>query len=369
MKYRSQELYHEQTLDDTGVKIFDISFRDPLSAIDLKFQGVNGGTYNQSNYMHDVITKIELVDGSDLICSVSLKQLQALQAYQTGKMPVSNFEEKADKGGRDNASMLFGRYLWDPEYWLDLSKFSNPQLKITTDEDVIRAMGATGWLSGSFKVSVVAHIIEEGATAAKGFIMNKEVYNFTSVTSGDEHIDLPRDYPYLGLMVMSTIRTCTDLYEMISQIKMSCDSDKFIPLDRYVHDLFHEQTEYNNFYMDGVFYRKGEFEPVIPIAYNARFSIFPASYDRTIGMPYPWSGLPKFRIGTANTGNATTSEEELFFSVKGASPHKSVYIPFGMLKDPETYFPVADWNEIKLILTQAAAGAVKVCLQQMRAYK
>ena len=369
MKYRSQELYHEQTLDDTGVKIFDISFRDPLSAIDLKFQGINGATYNQSNLMNDVVTKVELVDGSDLICSVSLKQLQALQAYQTGKLPIINFEEQGGKTSRDNACMLFGRYLWDPEYWLDLAKFSNPQLKITTDEDVVRAMSATGFLSGSFKVSIVAHIIEEGAESAKGFIMNKEVYNFTSVTSGDEHVDLPRDYPFLGLMVMSTIRTCTDLYELISQIKISCDSDKFIPLDRYIHDIHHEQNQFNNFYMDGAWYRKGEFQPVIPIAYNARFTYGPKTYDRTLAMVYPWSGLPKFRSGVATTGAATTSEEELWFSVVGASPHKSVYIPFGMLKDPETYFPVADWNEIKLILTQAAAGAVKVCLQQMRAYK
>jgi hypothetical protein len=362
------ELYHEQTLDDTGTKIFDLNFKDPLSSLDLKFQGVNGATKNQANYMHDVITKIELVDGSDLITSLSLKELQAFQAYQTGIYPVSNFEENASKGGRDNAAILFGRYLWDKEYWLDLSKFRNPQLKITTDEDVIHAMGTNGWLTGNFKMSVVAHIIEDGAKDAKGFLMQKELYSFTSVASGDEHVDLPIDHPYLGLMVMSTIRTCTDLYELISQIKLSCDSDKFIPIDRYVHDLMHEQSKYSNFYMDGVWFRKGEFEPVIPIAYNARFAAFPYTYDRTLAMVYPWSGLPKFRSGIATTGAATTSEEEIFFSVRGSSPHKSLFIPMGMLDDIESYFDVKAWNEIKLILTQAAAGAIKVCAQQLRSY-
>lgn len=368
MKYRSNELYHEQTLDDTGTKIIDLNFKDPLSALDLKFQGTNGGTKNQSNYMNDVVTKIELVDGSDLICSLSLKELQALQGYQEGALPVMNFEENASKACRDNARMLFGRRLWDKDYWLDLSKFRNPQLKITTDEDVVRAMGANGFLSGSFKVSIVAHIMEEGVEASKGFNMQKEVYSFTSATSGDESIDLPLDYPYLGIMIHSTIRTCTDLYELISQVKLSCDSDKFIPLDRYVHDLLHEQAKYNNFYMDGVWFRKGEFEPVIPIAYNARFAAFPYTYDRTLAMVYPWSGLPKFRVGVASTGVATTSEEEIFFSVVGASPHKTAYIPMGVLDDVATYFDVKAWNELKLILTQAAAGAVKVCTQQLRSY-
>jgi len=367
MKYRSMELYHEQTLDDTGTKIIDLNFKDPLSALSLQFLGINGATSNKSNWMNDVITKIELVDGSDVLCSLSLKQLQALQAHQTKIMPYINYEEGASKGGRDEAVILFGRHLWDPKYYLDLTKFSNPQLKITTNEDVIRAMGATGWLSGSFKVSIIAHMIQEGAEGAAGFIMQKEVYNFTSASSGDEHVDLPIDHPYIGMMIMSTIKQ-SDIYELISQMKLSCDSDKFIPVDRYIHDVLREY-ELNNppLHMRCVFWRKDGEEPQFPIYYNPRTNLLPSS--RTVcASGWQWSGNMNLLVSDLATGAAVTSEQQLWAHITGTSPHCSVFHRFGSLDDPASYFNPKDWNEVKLILTQAAAGAVKVCLQQLRPY-
>lgn len=367
MKYRANELYHEQALDDTGTKIIDLNFKDPLSAIGLQFKGVNGGTSNKANWMSDVVTKIEIVDGSDVLLSLSLKQAQALQAYQTGKMPYINFEEAASKAGKDETMLLFGRYLWDDEYYLDLSKFANPQLKITTDEDVIRAMGATGWLTGSFKVSVTAFIIQEGAAGAKGFFMNKEVYNFTAATSGDEHVDLPRDHPFIAAMINSTVKQ-SDIYELISKMKISCDSDKFVPIDQYTH---HYMEQFENardpLSMRCILYRKDGEEPQFPIYYNPRANLMASTKGHVCASGWMWSGNMNLLLSDAD-GASVGSEEQIWTHVIGGSLHCSLYVPFGRLENPATYFPVVDWNEIKLILTQAAAGAVKVCLQQLRTY-
>lgn len=367
MKYRTNELYHEQSLDDTGTKIIDLSFKDPLSAIGLQFVGTNGATSNKANWMNDVVTKIEIVDGSDVLLSLSLKQAQALQAYQTEKTPYIHFEEGASKTGKDEVMLLFGRYLHDPDYFLDLTKFSNPQLKITTNEDVIRAMGATGWLSGSFKVSITAFILAEGASAAKGFIMNKEVYNFTSATSGDEHIDLPKDHPYVGLMLNSTIKQ-SDIYELISKMKISCDSDKFVPIDQYTH---HYMEQFENgrdlLSMRSWLFRKDGEEPQFPIYYNPRANLMSGART-SLGSGWMWSGNMNLLVSDLATGAAVTSEQGIWAHITGSSLHCSLYVPFGLLSDPESYFQTVDWNEIKLILTQAAAGAVKVCLQQLRSF-
>jgi len=367
MKYRRNELYHQQTLDDTGTKIIDLNFKDPLSAIGLQFVGTNGGTHNKSNWMSDVVTKIEIIDGSDVLLSLSLKQAQALQAYKTGKMPYIHFEEKASGTGKDEVMLLFGRYLWDGEYYLDLTKFSNPQLKITTDEDVIRAMGATGWLSGSFKVSITAFIIAEGAAAAKAFFMQKEVYNFTSATSGDEHIDLPRDYPYVGLMVNSTIKQ-SDIYELISKMKISCDSDKFVPVDQYTH---HYMEQFENLVdplsMRSWLFRKDGEEPQFPIYYNPRANLM-AGARTSLGSGWMWSGNMNLLMSLVSDGSAISSEEGIWAHITGSSLHCSLYVPFGSMENPDSYFSVADWNEIKLILTQAAAGTVKIVLQQLRTF-
>lgn len=367
MKYRQNELYHEQSLDNTGTKIIDLNFKDPLSALGLQFSGVNGATSNKSNWMNDVVTKIEIIDGSDVLLSLSLKQAQALQTHQTGKMPYINFEEGAAKGGKDEVMLLFGRHLWDPDYFLDLSKFSNPQLKITTDEDIIRAIAADGWSDNSFKVSITAFIIQEGAAAATGFIMNKEVYNFTAAASGDEHVDLPRDYPYVGLMLNSTIKQ-SDIYELISKMKISCDSDKFVPINQYTH---HYLEQYENgkdpLSMRCVLFRKDGEEPQFPIYYNPRANLM-AGARTSLGSGWMWSGNMNLLMSDVATGGAIAAEEGIWAHITGGSLHCSLYVPFGQLLDPETYFSVADWNEIKLILTQAAAGSVKVCLQQLRSY-
>lgn len=367
MKYRTNELYHEQALDDTGTKLIDLTFKDPLSALGLQFVGTNGATFNKSNWMSDVVTKIEIVDGSDVLISLSLKQAMAFQAYQTGKTPYINFEEGPDGTGKDEVMIHFGRHLWDPEYYMDLTKFNNPQLKITTDEDVIRAMGTEGFLSGSFKVSITAFIIQEGAAAAKGFFMQKEIYNFTAQDSGDEHVPLPRDYPYASLMLNSTVKQ-SDCHELITQMKLSCDSDKFVAMDQYTK---HYQEQHENrvspFEMRCIFHRKNGESPQFPIYYNPRANLLTSALGHSVASGWIWSGNMNLQLADG-TGGAVTSEERVWAHITGGSLHNSIHVPFGILQDPNTYFPVADWNEIDLILTQDNVGSVKVTLQQLRPF-
>jgi len=367
MKYRDNELYHDLGLDDSGTKIIDLNFNDPLSAISFLFYGKNGATHNKQNAMHDIVTKIEIVDGSDVLLSVSLKELQALHAYQTGHYPYSLAYEGPDQDSKDHVTLFFGRWLWDTLYYMDLSKFSNPQLKITTDEDVIRAMGATGFLSGSLDVSIVAHLMEDEALVSQGFLMNKEVYSFTAGTSGNEYVELPRDYPYASLMLHSTIGG-SDIHELISNLKLSCDADKFVPFDRSGKDLSESyEQRHPPFTMRAVFFRKNAETIRFPLYYNPRVLMLPYTTPRLLGHTFCWSG----NIGLAladHGGSAVTSEQSIDAQIFGTDPHCSIQHQFGIFNDPASYFDPTLWKEVQLVLTQAAAGAVKVVLQQMRPF-
>ncbi len=365
MRYRDNELYHDLGLDDSGTKIIDLNFNDPLSAISFLFYGKNGGTSNKKNAMHDIVTKIEIVDGSDVLLSTSLKELQALHAYQTGRFPYSLQDEGADNDSKDHVTLFFGRWLWDKGYFLDLKKFSNPQLKITTDEDVIRAMGATGFLSGSLDVSIVAHIMEEEGLASAGFFMNKEVYAFTSGSSGNEYIELPRDYPYAQMMIHSTIRG-SDWHELISNVKLSCDSDKFVPFDRNGKDI--SETYENNhppFTMRAVFFAQGNTTIQFPLYYNPRLALLPHGANVNVGCGWIWSGNAILNVRDEN-GSNIASDAKFSAQVFGTDPHCSMIQEFGILNDPSTYFDPTMWKEVQLILTQASAGAVKIVLKQLR---
>jgi len=257
--------------------------------------------------------------------------------------------------------------MWDKEYFMDLKKFANPQLKITTDEDVIRAMGVNGFLSGSFDVSIVAHIMEDEALTSKGFFMSKEVYAFTSGTSGNEYIELPRDYPYASLMIHSTIRG-SDWHELIDNVKISCDSDKFVPFNRVGKDISETYENLNPpFQMRAVFFAAGNTTIQFPLYYNPRVDLLPHGANVTVGIGWIWSGNAILNVRDED-GSNIAADAKFSAMIFGTDPHCSMIHKFGIFNDPTTHFDPTLWKEVQLILHQAAAGAVKIVLQQLRPF-
>ncbi len=367
MKYRNVELYYQQALDDTGTKIVDLRTTDPISAIRLAFRSVNGASYCKDNRLNDVITKIELVDGSDQLLSLTLKEAQALQFRRTGKMPYMRPGEAASGGQDENCLIMFGRYLWDPEYYMDLTKFRNPQLKITTNIAAVAAASATAFLTGSLKVSIELLTIQEGAVASKGFMMAKNIYGFTSGTSGDEHIDMPIDYLYVGLMIRAFVAG-NDVNENISNLKLNCDAGKFIPIDKKVFDIYRDEEEdIGPAMIKYHLFRKNGETVTHDLNHDPIVTLTPNFTNRIASTGFTWSSrFSLFLIDAA--GAAVTSEEDIGLTVQGSCPHSTIHVPMGLRNEPETYFDPKKFGDIDLVLTQAAASAVAVVLEQLRPY-
>jgi len=371
MKYRNVELYYEQSLEDTGTKIIDLKTTDPISAIRLDFKGTNCATQNKNNWLNDVISKIEIVDGSDQLFSLSMKEAQALQFTNTRKTPLMRLEERGGGSVNEQVLLQFGRYLWDPKYYLDLTKFTNPQLKISTNGLTPGNQASGGFATGTYKVTINLHVIEEGAEAAAGFMMHKEIYSFTAAVSGDEHIDMPLDYPYAGLLIRAFYDQ-NDFQETISNLKISCDAGKFVPVDKKCADLIRmTEEDYGplelRMQLDRMsgecVYHPLHFDPVAVLQGDEHCNIYQAMYQ--------WSGYFDL-TATSNAGVATTVEEWIRMVVKGSALHSTLYLPFGLLLEPETYFDPKVWSDLELVLTQACPagelGSVQVVLQQLRTY-
>lgn len=367
MKYRNVELYYEQALDNVGTKIIDLRTSNPISAIRLDFKGTNGITYNKDNRLNDVITKIELVDGSDQLLSLTLKEAQALEFRRTGKMPFIRVGESASGSQEEHCLLLFGRYLWDPEYYMNLAMFKNPQLKISTNIAAIAAAGDTAFLSGSLKVTIDLLTIEEGAEAAKAFMMAKNIYSFTSATSGDEHIDLPTDYPYVGLLMRAFVAG-NDVNENIEKLKINCDAGKFIPIDKYVKDIYKaEEQDLGPAELHYYLFRKNGETITYDLNHDPIISLLPSVAGEMCGAAWSWSGRSLIYL-YSNAGAAITTEELIQMIVKGSCPHSTIHLPFGMRDNVETYFDPTLFGDIDLVLSQKAASAVSVVLEQLRSY-
>jgi len=367
MKYRNVELYYEQALDDIGTKIMELRTSDPISAIRLDFKGTNYSDYNKDNRLNDVITKIELVDGSDQLLSLTLKEAQALEFRRTGKMPFMRIGESASGSQEEHCLILFGRSVLDPEYYMDLSKFRNPQLKITTNIAAVRAAGTAGFLTGSLKVTIDLLTMEDVKEAAKGFMMAKSIYSYTSAGSGDEHIDMPVDYPYVGLMMRAFVAG-NDVDENISALKIDCDAGKFIPLDKKVKDLYKiEEQDRGPAELHYYIFRKHGETVTHDLNHDPIISLLTSVAGHIVGASWSWSSR-FYLLLTDAAAAAITAEELVELVVKGSCPHSTIHVPFGLRDNPETYFDPREFGDVDLILSQAAASAVSVVLEQLRPY-
>lgn len=223
MNYRNATILASESLDASGTKVIDITLKDVISRITLDVYGVNNGA-TPTAHPARIVTKIELVDGSDVLWSLSGVEALALDYYQSRRTPfvINNYQD--NEWCRCIFNLNFGRWLNDPVLGFDPTKFTNPQLKITYDRD---GGGSTPDEGG---LAVVADIFDEKVATPTGFLMAKEVIDYTMSASANEYVDLPTDFPYRSLLIAG--KGDNNNTEMqFSNVKLSEDNDKRIPID------------------------------------------------------------------------------------------------------------------------------------------
>ncbi len=201
MNYREVEILAPKDLGTTGTEVIDIKVRDSLSAIELIWQTTVVTASLMTAPHVACITKIELVDGSDVLFGLSGEEAQALAFYGTGRMPLNQVSLVVGEYMKSVIPIYFGRRLFDRELALDPKRFSNLQLKITWDEDAANASVVANQLS------VRGFAFDKRPVSPRGFLMAKEIKEYTPVASTYEYSKLPLDYPYRMLMLRSKSTT------------------------------------------------------------------------------------------------------------------------------------------------------------------
>lgn len=357
MKTRDGVLLYQETEKDTETETIDLNIVDPISAINFEVEATNGATSNLDNFISDIVTRIDLVEGTRVLEGLNMSQLEAKHFYHTGKTPALFPSEWASGTQRHAATLFFGRHLWDDRYAFNPPSWTNPQLKVTFNKAAIRAAGAEGFAAGdNIKLTAVAKIME-GMAAPKEFLMQKQIDSFVTAANGDKRIDLPRDYPYRMLMIR-TGRGFNEPDFTISNVKLTCDTDKYIPLDRKMKQLDAEAL---------AMFGTHRFKHDIYRAYNANVQLLtykepdcrPYAADgigaKFLEIVYQWSGRMNLRIYDS-TGANDTSPRNLTMVEEGHALHGVVPYVFGRLDDPGTWFDPKPYSKFEMVLAQGAAG-------------
>ena len=358
MNTRLATLLALETADTATTKTIDIDTSDVISKINIQFKAMNNGS-TLTAHPAAVITKAELVDGSDVLTSLNGYELDALSFYHTGVPSFRTIEYRNDVYNIMNYEINFGRWLHDPNLALDPKKFNNLQLKITHD----KALGGTAPDAGYLEVT--ANIFDEKKVSPMGYLMAKEHYKYTLSSGAYEYVDLPIDHPMKMLMVQS-LYTGKQPWEQYNEIKVSEDNDKRIPIDDKTSDLLkYMVTRYGPFQ-----------EKIMSLSTTGAVSHYVTPTYETSVVATPllatagyFASAQSYGGTAAIKGNAALNFQANIF---GYAPHGAIALPFGDPKDMADWYDTTKLRNLKLRLkagsSVGSSSTCQVITQQYRRY-
>jgi len=358
MNYRTTELLAETDVGTAGTKTLDVTLSDVISRIQVKFATRNpAGALTITETEVANLPKIDLVDGSDVLFSLSGMLAQAMDFFDTLKPNQSNGSFVSSWDLVCTVNMNFGRYLWDPELALDPKRFNNPQLKIQHSE----AAAVTSTVDN--KLTVLADVFDEKAVSPLGFLMNKELKAYTGVASAWEETALPVDFPHRKLIIQARQ---ADLWlgAILAHIKLTENNDKKIPLDmdikhleRWLESIWPPYWQHMVADLDQT---TGDVLCTIPTQ-GLTMDGNPVTSAILAAIPFGYTHTIKSNV-SANIGAEA-------FEIQGYLPHGCLCIPFGLQNDFSDWYDALGKSLILKIKTgELQSGTIHIANQQLRRY-
>lgn len=358
MNYRTAEVLAETDVATAGVKTLDITLSDIISRLQVKFATRNpsGALTIQETEVAN-LPKIELVNGSDVLYSLTGLEAQAVDFFDTLKPNQSNGSFVPNWDLVCIVNLNFGRHLWDPILALDPKKFRNLQLKIQHSEAAAVANTSEN------KLTVLADVFDEKVPSPVGFLMNKELRSYAGVAGAWEPTSLPTDYPHRKLIIQARQ---ADLWTgaILAHIKLSENNDKRIPLDM---DMKHMERWLESIWPP---YWQHMVADLAQTTGDVLYTI-PTQALTMDGNPVTSGLLDAVPFGYKHTIKSNVSADIGYeaFGVKGYLPHGCLCIPFGLQQDMADWYDAAGKNLIlKIKAGELQSGNINIITQQLRKY-
>jgi len=362
MNYRLATLLPEEALSPTaaGTKLIPIRLREPISRIALKFN-VTKSLQAMTDHPAADITKIELVDGSDVLHATTGFENQALCIFDR-KVPSMLEGVSLINVPQDSMYGIdFGRWLFDPELAFDPTKFSMPQLKVTYNS-LLSDTGAT-----LPKLQALAYVFDEKPVSPIGFLMSKEHHSENAPASATafKYVELPLDYPYRRIMVRAFLVNYPPEHT-ISAVKIDEDNEKRIPFDVDVEDYCELSRARWQQVVDHM-----HVNPAIASQY---YFVTPSNYFASVA-GLCTSPTAHYNIALGRTGGRVyiTSDEvtTILGQAMGWCPNHCFDFECGDPNDIADWYDVTRVGNLRLKLAGGGAGITgtyQVVIQQLRRY-
>jgi len=342
---------------DSSTFELDLKAYPAISAIDLILRSTNGSTNNQAQYIHDDVDTIEVLDGSRVIYSLSGIQCRSLNCYTMGRYPAVTFDEAANAVQQELFRVEFGRHVGDPFYWFDPAQFQNPVLRVTISMTI---SATVGFVTNTTVISAIVHTWDGRPSGRRGTLLTKEYKSFTSAASGDDRGRLPIDFPY-RVVILRAFETAIAFDVDITQIKLTLDVDRYVPFDLRAEQLRDLNSEiFGRFDIPYQIDRASDDVVVTHLAYPRSVNCVALESDQLNGPDARTINeytLQNLEFSTPAVATETTADILMQFDVLGLGPHFAFALPFGDMKDPESWLDPSGFGTFEMVLTQGGAGA------------
>lgn len=361
MKYRYAEILAAEAANTAGTKTIDLDIVDVLSRIDIRWK-VTKSKHSMDAPPAADITKIEIVDGSDVLHSLSGYENQALAIYSRRVPTMNHGQHMTSLSDESQYGIDFGRYLWDTQLAFDPKRFRNPQLKITHN----LALSDTG--ASVAELEVFGHFFDEKVVSPMGFLMAKEHFGYTPGSDESyEHVDLPTDY-LIRQMLLRAYRDGYEPWNVIDEARLDEENLKRIPFN-------HDNLESYVRVMKGTWQQVEELFAVYGSSGGAYFYITPTDYWATVvATPVGASPDMNFSAASCRGGKVPLVSAGNLMNIglaRGYLPNHCYQFPFGMQDEPDDWYDVAKLLKARLRLRAGAGGSSgtgEVVLEQLRRY-
>lgn len=356
---RITEILAAEAASTAGTKVIDLNLTELVSRLTVQFKGTCS-TGVPTAHPAKMVSKVELVDGSDVLFSLSGQEIQALNFYEQREMSPAALMYVNDVQSIVTLNLNFGRYLWDPKLAVDPARFSNLQLKVTHN----KASG--GGAPDAGELSVFANVMEKSDASPTGFLMSKEIQSYALTSSAHEYINLPIDYPYRRLIIAS-LAAGKQPWEQYNKLKLSIDNDRQVLINNLsvstLVKLMPGAREFEEFLV-GTGTGSAETTYVTPTMWT---------FISCLGLNSALSSIVPAQSYGGSLSVNTDSAEVYQLHVRGRCPHGALDIPFGIPDEPESWLSVAKLGALKADITAGSSvGSSSTCelvSQQLRAYK
>jgi len=345
--------------DQTGVSDVDttiISLKDlpPISAIDVVFRATNGSTSNTLKGLDTQVDPIEVVDGGNVITSLSMSQHMGIHCYQNRATPEYDYPETGGATQRASVRLLFGRKLGDLDYYLDPAAFRNPQLKVSNS---LTISATAGYDSGTGTLSVLAHVLEEGARTRRGTIRVREFHEYTSLASGEVRSEIDTKEVLRRLYIRS-FEAAVNFETDITRMRIEDGARKRLTDDIRMVDLFSMLRGRYPQWVDAKLLlasnddtRQVQLQTIEEVAVASAFSARNALIDAISG------DRVTIDLYDLATPTADTTDRDIRVIAKGHAPWATVAWDFGDPDDPDAWWDASALEKLYVVLTQGGAGA------------